>query len=165
MGVKWSTKIDKLPQMSATTKSINGRQCEVGAASSDAWLASIHEYGCNIPVTPKMRAFFHYQGIHLNPKTTVIKIPERAFLRGAYDKDGERIIKQTERAIGQVIAGKMSMDDLLDLYGQQMATAVKNYMKTTTPNSSLTVQRKGKSTPLVDTGQLLSSITWRKTGI
>jgi phage gpG-like protein len=167
MSVKWKTTINKLPQISANAETIKGRTVTVGPAGSDAWLAAIHEYGCTIKVTPKMRAFLHRQGLHLKESTTVIKIPERSFLRNGHDEHQARVIKQTERAIGQVLAGKMSVDDMLDVYGHQMATAIKKYMRDlkTPENHSFTVEQKGSSNPLVDTGQLISSITYRKTGI
>lgn len=165
MGLKWKTTINKLPEVSATVKGLNGKKVKVGALKGDhAWLAGIHEYGCNIPVTPKMRAFLHSQGLHLKSTTTEIHIPERSFLRTGHDKNTKRIIEQTERAISQVIAGKMSVDDMLDLYGQQMATAIKTYMRdlSSPPNHPYTVEQKGSSNPLIDTGNLLESITWIK---
>ena len=114
-----------------------------------------------------MRAFLHHQGLHLKESTTVIKIPERSFLRNGHDENVNRIIAQTERALGQVVAGQMSVDDMLDLYGEQMATAIKTYMRNlkAPANHPYTVEQKGSSNPLVDTGQLIESIVWRKTGI
>ena len=44
-------------------------------------IAAVHEYGCTIKVTPKMRAYLHYQGIHLKASTQFIVIPPRPFLR------------------------------------------------------------------------------------
>ena len=44
-------------------------------------IAAVHEFGCTIPVTPKMRAYLHYQGVHLKPSTQYIHIPARPFLR------------------------------------------------------------------------------------
>ena len=44
-------------------------------------IAAVHEFGCTIAVTPKMRAYLHYQGIHLKAETTHIHIPARPFLR------------------------------------------------------------------------------------
>ena len=121
-------------------------------------------YGCNIPVTPKMRAFLHSQGLHLKDSTTHIKIPERSFIRNGHDENVDRILTQTGRAIGQVLAGKLSVDDLLDLYGEQMATAIKTYMRdlSSPANHPYTVEQKGSSNPLIDTGQLLESIIWEK---
>ena len=165
MGVKYKTVFDKLPEVTASVETMNGKKVKVGALKGDhAWLAGIHEYGCEITVTPKMRAFLHSQGLHLKDSTTVIKIPERSFLRTGHDKNADRVIKQTERAVGQVIAGKMSVDDLLDLYGQQMATAIKTYMRDldSPPNHPYTQEQKGSSNPLIATGQLVESITWKK---
>ena len=44
-------------------------------------IAGVHEFGCTIEVTPKMRAFLHYNGVHLKNTTTYINIPPRPFLR------------------------------------------------------------------------------------
>lgn len=148
-----------------TLEMINTQTVTVGAMKGDnTWLAGIHEYGCNINVTPKMRAYLRSVGLPLKDSTTVIKIPERSFLRNGHDENIDRIIKQTERAIGQCLIGKMSIDEMLDLYGQQMSTAVKKYMRDLSQpaNHSFTVSRKGSSNPLVDTGGLVESIMWKK---
>lgn len=45
MSVKYKTTINKLPEMTATVKSLNGRGAKIGALNGDhAWLAGIHEY-------------------------------------------------------------------------------------------------------------------------
>lgn len=111
-----------------------------------------------------MRAFLNRQGLHLKSTTTVIKIPERSFLRTGHDENAEKVLTQTERALSQVTAGKMSIDDMLDLYGEQMATAIKTYMRDlrSPPNHPFTVEQKGSSNPLIDTGGMIESITWKK---
>ncbi len=48
--------------------------------TSEANIAAVHEFGCTIPVTSKMRAYLHYQGIHLKSSTKYISIPARPFL-------------------------------------------------------------------------------------
>lgn len=85
-------------------------------------------------------------------------------MRSSHDENADRILEQTERALSQVVAGKMSVDDLLDLYGEQMATAIKTYMRDldNPPNHPFTEDQKGSSNPLIDTGALVSSISWRK---
>lgn len=95
--------------------------------------------------------------------TPSVTIPERSFLRAGHDANVKRIIEQTERALGQVVAGKMSVDDMYKLYGQQMATAIKTYMRdlSNPPNSDATVLAKGSSNPLVDTGNLVESIDFK----
>lgn len=162
--MKHTTKFDKLTQMQVQLEGMRGKKVKVGALQGDhAWLAGIHEYGCDIPVTPKMRAFLHRQGLHLKDSTTVIKIPERSFLRSGHDANIDRVMQQTNRAISQVLAGKMSVDDMLDLCGEQLATAIKTYMRDldNPANHPYTVEQKGSSNPLVGTtGGLIESITW-----
>lgn len=165
MGVKIKTVTNKIPTIISAAKGMKNKKVEVGALQGDnAWLAGIHEFGVDIPVTSKMRAFLHSQGLHLRKETTHIKIPERSFLRSGHDENVDRILKQTERAIILVLDGKMSVDDLLDLYGQQMATAIKLYMRDLKDpeNHPFTIEQKGSSNPLIDTGGMLESITWRK---
>lgn len=111
-----------------------------------------------------MRAYLHSQGLHLSESTTHIKIPERSFIRTGHDENVDRVLTQTGRALGQVLAGKMSVDDLIDLYGEQMSTAIKTYMRdlSTPPLHPYTVEQKGSSNPLIDTGALVESIVWEK---
>lgn len=165
MGVKYKTVVDNLPRLETTLKGLSKVKVKVGALQgSHAWLAGIHEYGCNIPVTEKMRAYLHYNGLHLKDSTTHIRIPERSFLRTGHDENVDRVLTQTGRALGQVIGGKMDIDTFIDLYGEQMATAIKKHMRDLSgpANHPYTMEQKGSSNPLVDTGALIESIVWEK---
>lgn len=57
---------------------------------TNAHLGAIHEFGATINVTPKMRAWLHYQGIHLKPETNTITIPARSFLRDTLLSPGSK---------------------------------------------------------------------------
>lgn len=164
--MKHTTKFDRLTQMQVQLEGMKGRKVKVGALQGDhAWLAGIHEYGLDIEVTPKMRKFLHSQGLHLKESTTHIRIPERSFLRSGHDANIDRVMQQTHRAIRQVLAGKMSVDDLLDLCGEQLATAIKKYARdlSNPANHPYTIDQKGSSNPLVGkTGGMIESITWKK---
>ena len=162
MGVKWSTKKNKIPEIETSMNGLQGKSVKIGSMKgSHAWLAGIHEYGCNIPVTDKMRAYLRGQGLYLKKDTKVIKIPERAFLRNGHDENVDRILTQTERMIGLVVAGKYSVDKMLDECGKQFATAIKEYMGQTEANHPFTIAQKGSSTPLTGTsGALVESIDW-----
>lgn len=169
MGVKvrtkYKTKFDRLPEIETNIKGMKDRKIKVGALKgSDTWLAGIHEYGCRITVTPKMRAYLHSQGLHLRDDTKEIVIPERSFLRAGHDKNIDRVMAQTNRALSLVIAGKMNIDEMLDLCGQQLATAIKTYaIQLKEPsNHPFTREQKGASNPLVKTGNMIESITWKK---
>ena len=69
--------------------------------ADQANIAAVHEFGCTIPVTPKMRAYMHYQGIHLKPTTQYINIPPRPFLSPIFNSNEfrEKIAKIYLRAI------------------------------------------------------------------
>lgn len=49
MGIQYSTQKNLLPQMVQQAEKLNHKSVEVGVLDGDhAWLAGIHEYGCNI---------------------------------------------------------------------------------------------------------------------
>ena len=201
MGVKWKTTFDKLPQVTATTKALNGKKIQVGAFNGEhAWLVGIHEFGCTI--TPKRAKYLtvpiHPEAVGRKARSipdlfffqaasgekflakgngdslefyywlaSSVKIPERSFLRAGHDKHAKRVIEQTERALGQVLAGKMTLDDMYELCGQQMATAIKTFARdlNSPPNHSSTILAKGSDNPLVGkTGNMIESITWKVEG-
>lgn len=164
MGVKWTTKKDKFPDMKRTIDTINSKSIEVGCIEGNhQWLAAIHEYGCDIRVTPKMRAYLHHQGLHLSPDTTEIHIPERSFLRSGHDKEAKEVMVKASKVIGQVIDGKMSEEQFFDMVGQMLATKIKTYARDLSdpPNHPYTVDQKGSSNPLVDTGNMIEGISFR----
>ena len=164
MKTKYRTVINDIPELKGKLKNINKKRVEIGAFNgSHAYLASIHEYGCNIKVTDKIRAYLHSQGLHLKASTKYIKIPERSFLRATFDEQNDEILKKCEKALSQVIAGKMSVDTFLDMYGRTFATAIKKYMRDLDKpeNHPYTKDKKGSSNPLVDTGNLIESISWK----
>lgn len=162
--VKWKTTINKFPEMQKNIETLNGKKIQVGVLEGESqWQAGIHEYGCDINVTPKMRAFLHANGLHLSPNTKQIHIPERSFLRAGHDKYSDEVLKKVEMMIGQVLSGKMSEQVFLDTAGRLLATKIKTYARdvSTPPNHPYTVDKKGSSNPLVDTGNMIEGITWR----
>jgi phage gpG-like protein len=68
-------------------------------------IAAVHEFGTVISATPKMRAYLHYQGIHLKRDTFAIYIPERSFLRATFDSSdfkkmlGDKMAEALRRAL------------------------------------------------------------------
>ena len=165
MGAKIKTVKDNFPSMIKTIELLNGRKVEVGCFYGEhAWLASIHEYGCKIPVTPKMRAYLHSIGLHLKKSTTVITIPERSFLRAGYDEKKDEVLKKVEILVPDVVEGKMSVEQFCSMVGIMLSTQIKKYARDLKdpPNSSFTAGQKGSNNPLVDTGDMINGIGYRK---
>ena len=163
MGVKIKTTKDEFPKMEKSVHALEGRKVKVGCLQGEnAWLAGIHEYGCKIPVTEKMRAYLHHKGIHLKKSTTVITIPERSFIRAGHDEYVDEVMSHAEKVLPDVIDGTMSEDQYCQMVGELMSSKVKKYAidLKDPPNSSWTVQEKGSSNPLVDTGNMIAGITY-----
>lgn len=71
-------------------------------------LLAIHEHGAIIRVTPRMRAFLHYIGIHLSKNTAYIRIPPRpvvdkAIVRALQKKKKEDPAREVRAAINELI--------------------------------------------------------------
>ncbi|PNV62217.1 hypothetical protein C0033_08880 [Clostridium sp. chh4-2] len=162
MGVKWKNTKNLIPKMEKAAAQLNGRRVNVGVFGEQAWLAGIHEYGCKIEVTDKMRAYLHSQGLHLKDSTKYITIPERAFLRNGYDQSKDGVVDNAEDILPSVLNGGMDTDAFLKMVGLILAAEIKDYAASldSPPNHPFTVSRKGSSNPLVDTGDMIGSITY-----
>ena len=162
MGVKFTVKRNDFPDVEKSFKALNGKAVQVGVLEGEhKWLAGIHEYGCNIPVTDKMRAYLAAQGLYLKKSTKVIRIPERSFLRSGFDANHEKAVKQAERMIS---VGKFDADEVCAYVGLYLAQRIKLFARDlkTPENHPFTVQQKnGKTNPLVNTGDMIGSITYR----
>jgi len=90
-------------------------------------------------------------------------IPERSFLRRAFAEQSgaEALQKFLVRTAKTLIAEKLEVPTALERLGQFAVAQVKNRIKAVIPPTLKpeTIKRKGSSTPLVDTGQLLNSVT------
>ena len=60
---------------------IGVKKASAGRNGNMANIAAVHEFGCTIRVTPRMRAYLHFRGLHLRPETEYIRIQERSLLR------------------------------------------------------------------------------------
>lgn len=97
-------------------------------------------------------------GVIVNGK---VHIPERPFLRGTIDKKHRQITQFAQTEILGVAAGKKSPDDAYERVGLFTVSAVQERIADGIPpvNADSTIERKGSDKPLIDTGQLRSSIT------
>lgn len=165
MAVKHKTVLNKFPEMNQQMELMNGQGVEVGVLKGEnKWLAGIHEYGCDIKVTPKMRRYLARRGLYLKASTTHIKIPERSFLRTGYDQNRDAVAKKSSQLMAEVAAGNMTAKGCFTAVGLELSSKIKDYATdlSSPGNHPFTVENKGSSNPLVDTGDMIGSITWRK---
>jgi hypothetical protein len=90
------------------------------------------------------------------------KIPARSFLRSTYKEHLSEMRAIIKKLHHKVLHEKMKKGDALALIGEKFTALVKAKITAhiPPPNEPATIARKGSSTPLVDTGQLLNSIRY-----
>lgn len=163
MAVKIKVAKNELYKMKQSLDALDNRQINVGHldGGEQAWLAAIHEYGCDILVTDAMRMYLHRRGLHLKDSTTHIHIPERSFLRAGFDKNHRKIIKLNEQALANCLLDG-NVDIFLESVGLMLCDAIKDYAVALKipPNHPFTIEGKGRSNPLVDSGDMINALTY-----
>ena len=89
-------------------------------------------------------------------------IPPRPMLRTTVRKRSKQWVRQAEELSKAVIEGKIKQAE--DIFGALVADDVKamiNDSSNWTPNAPATVRRKGKNTPLIDTGAMRDAVDYR----
>ena len=89
-------------------------------------------------------------------------IPERSFLRKPLINNAEAVANLAKTAIGKFIAGEISLEAALGYVGEEAKGISKEAITDgiTPALKPATIKRKKSSKPLIDTGQLLNSITY-----
>ncbi len=89
-------------------------------------------------------------------------IPRRSFIRVPIENNIKEITKLIENNHRLVSENSMSAEVALDRIGIKAQNTIKESFRKNDwkPNSRATVKRKGSSRPLIDTGQLIGSISY-----
>ena len=90
------------------------------------------------------------------------KIPQRPFMRTVVSCHGKSWGEKSAKAVQSVIKG-MPISQVTELVGMQLKSDISSTLTNGpwTPNSVVTIAKKGSSRPLIDTGELRASITYR----
>lgn len=99
-------------------------------------------------------AAFHEYGLGNNPR--------RSFIGDWFDQNQQQIMQMATKGMQQALKGSLTKQQLLARLGAMMVGGIQARMSGGIPPAltSATIARKGSSVPLIDTGQLRSSITW-----
>ena len=89
-----------------------------------------------------------------------VRVPARSFIRAWADENQKTARKILTGLMKQVITGKLTEAQALEQFGLWAKGAIQQRMArgVPPPNAQSTIDRKGSSTPLIDTGVLRSSI-------
>lgn len=164
MGVKIRRRNpDLLKDIVKNARNIDGRTLRVGVMEDGelGMIAHVHEYGCDIRVTDKMRAYLSAaKGIHLKKSTTVIRIPERSFIRAGFNEHEAGWRQKASELINEAVTGNVPVDTMFDMLGLELAGKIQEFARDlkSPPNSSATKMLKGSGNPLVDTGRMVGAI-------
>lgn len=89
-------------------------------------------------------------------------VPERSWLRAWVDENQAMIRNDLRRAAMRMIEGKLTAQQAADLLGTKYVAAIQTRIANgiAPANAPATIAKKGSSTPLIDTGQMRSAITY-----
>lgn len=87
-------------------------------------------------------------------------IPERPFMKQAFDINRGRIENLQSRLNSAVLLGKISIEKALFLVGEEHQKHIQKRIKDLTQpqNKPSTIKKKGSSNPLIDTAQMMQSV-------
>ncbi len=100
-------------------------------------------------------------GLHHEYGAPRANIPERSWLRSTFNERGNDLAKVQARVVRAILAGKLTVQQGLELLGAWAMNAVKRQITTSgtfEPLKPRTIARKGSSKPLIDTAQMLNAI-------
>lgn len=92
-----------------------------------------------------------------------VNIPERSFLRAGFEQHREAVLKKAQSLLPLVSSGSMSVDDYCDAIGQLLSDKIKTFARNldSPAKSNITLAANpNKTNPLVQTGDMINSITW-----
>lgn len=90
------------------------------------------------------------------------RIPERSFIRAAFDENRADIDTTIGRLWNGVMQGTINATRAASILGQRHEDQVKTKVRNGpfTPNAQRTIDAKGSSKPLIDTGEMVNSIRY-----
>ena len=89
-------------------------------------------------------------------------VPARPFFRNAIDGNKEKILDMTEKLANEAMIGKSTVQQAFDRLGLFMQGLIRASIRSNTPppNSPKTIAAKGSSKTLIDSGQMINSVTY-----
>lgn len=93
-------------------------------------------------------------------------VPKRSWLRATYDRNWPIYAKMGRLLADQVLVGRLDKRKALTIVGVKFASDIKARIRAGIPPAlaDSTIERKGSSKQLIDTGQLIGSISHKVVG-
>jgi hypothetical protein len=89
-------------------------------------------------------------------------VPRRSFLADWLSQNEAEVVRTAHKLMARVALGELSNEDAANQFGAWAVASVQTRIRNRiAPElAAETIARKGSSVPLIDTGQLWTSITW-----
>lgn len=90
-------------------------------------------------------------------------VPERSWLRSNHDKHARKYIARLDKQYARILAGKARVVTSLVAFGERVASDVRRNITAirTPPLEQSTIDAKGSSNPLIDTGAMRNAVSSR----
>lgn len=110
-----------------------------------------------------MIASVHEFGVTIQQERGSIVIPERSFMRTTFDEKKAEWFEFVKRQLNNVFEFKIDAQTLYARLGARMVGDIQEKITDldAPPNAPSTISKKGSSNPLIDSGGLRRSITFR----
>lgn len=144
--------VQELAQLGAVTLGVQGR--EASATHTPDPKAQ--------PKGPQPRQSIQTIGEIAERHELGLGVPERSWLRAWVDAHEGMIRADAGKAMRRVLEGKLTREQALEILALKWQGAIQQWIadgRVQPPLSQVTIDRKGSSVPLIDTGQLRSAIT------
>jgi len=168
MRVRKKVNKDNVKRLEKILKDLKGKVLKIGVFGKDdsklLMIATVNEFGCQIKVTDKMRAYLHYHGLHLKKETEYINIPERSYIRKTFDEKKNKIDRMIQLSLKELITFQIDIDTFYNRLGTYLVSLIKETLTDVRmpPNHPYTLEQKEPRTnPLINTGRLRESITFK----
>lgn len=155
-----------------TTKTEPGTNANTGPRNGKFWIHPVSGKKVYGPIPDKYKSSQTSQagsgGITLLEVATINEfglgnVPERSFIRDWADQNEARNADNLRKVAAVIIRGGYTIEVGLGRLGALYQGEIQNRISAgiPPPNAPSTIQKKGSSTPLINTGQLRSSILWK----
>lgn len=144
---------DNFPQLQQVVADLSKYRLEIGIFGEDdgsgksyVMIANVHEFGVVIS----------------KPSGNIV-IPERSFMRSTFDEKEREWAKFMEGRLRKVLNFDMTVEQMYEQVGAKAASDIQRKIRDldTPPNAESTIEKKGSSNPLIDSGDMRRRITWK----
>lgn len=156
---------NRIPDLIEELRYLEQHELRIGLFGDDdeflVMIASVHEFGAVIyPRRARALRIPFGDGFVFATRVT---IPERSFIRAAFDErvhEGEEMAREL---LGMVMRGEISGREALERWGAWWVGVIQHKIVTLQdpPLSEITIENKESTNPLIDTGRMRQGVTWK----